>query len=249
MPGKLSQCHPNSLLCDHRTMPIYQIPAEHAFPQPWQAESSGLLGVDGDLHPDRLWLAYQMGIFPWYSRGQRILWWSPDPRFVLFPDELHIGRSLRKRIRRGDYTIRMDTCFESVIRACGDVPRPEQDGTWITEEMVQGYVALHELGHAHSIEAFQDGELVGGLYGVAIGGVFAGESMFAQAPDASKVAFATLVQQLVTWGFELIDCQVHTPHLERFGAREIPRVQYLGELQRLARPPIRPGLWSLDQKK
>ncbi|MCO4746724.1 MAG: leucyl/phenylalanyl-tRNA--protein transferase [Proteobacteria bacterium] len=230
-------------------MPIYRIPEQHIFPDPWRAEPNGLLGVGGDLDPDRLLLAYRMGIFPWYSEGQPILWWAPDPRFVLFPDELHIGRSLAKRMRRGDYEIRMDTAFEQVMRACGEAPRPGQDGTWITDEMVDGYVGLHERGLAHSVEAWKDDELVGGLYGVAVGGLFAGESMFAHAPDASKVAFATFVQQLRDWNFELIDCQMHTEHLERFGARDIPRMDYLRHLQRLHHTPERVGPWRFDQKK
>lgn len=230
-------------------MPVYRIPEEHVFPDPWMAEDSGLLGVGADLEPDRLLLAYRMGIFPWYSDGQPILWWSPDPRFVLFPEELHVGRSLKKRIRRGDYTIRMDTAFEQVMRACGEVPRPGQDGTWITDEMLDGYVRLHERGYAHSVEAWRDDELVGGLYGVAVGGLFAGESMFTRAPDASKVAFVALVKQLKRWNFGLVDSQIHTPHLERFGAREIDRMEYLRHLQALLRQPDRVGRWSFDQKK
>lgn len=225
-------------------MPLYRIPEEHLFPDPWLAEPSGLLGVGGDLHPDRLLLAYRMGIFPWYSDDQPVLWWSPDPRFVLYPEELHVGRSLGKRMRRGDYTVRMDTAFEAVIRACGTVPRPGQAGTWITEDMVAAYVELHQRGIAHSVEAWRDGELVGGLYGVSLGGLFSGESMFANEPDASKVAFATLVPRLAEWGFGLVDCQIHTDHLERFGAREIPRVEFLRSLHRLQHLPGRPGPWS-----
>lgn len=227
-------------------MPIYQIPAQHIFPDPWLAEPSGLLGVGGDLHPDRLLLAYRKGIFPWYSEGYPICWHSPDPRYVLVPSELHVGRSLKKRMRRGDYEVRMDTAFEEVMRRCGEVPRPEQDGTWITEEMVAGYTGLFERGHAHSVEAWRDGELVGGLYGVAVGGLFAGESMFALAPDASKVAFATFVPQLARWGFGLIDCQMETAHLSRFGARNISRAQYLRALAALSSQPDRPGPWRFD---
>lgn len=233
-------------------MPVYHIPEQHLFPDPWLAEPSGLLGVGGDLHPDRLLLAYRMGIFPWYSEGQPILWHSPDPRFVLFVDELHVGRSLKKRMRRGDYTIRADTAFEAVIRACGEAPRPHQDGTWITEEMIAGYLALHERGYAHSVEAYDaEGALVGGLYGVAVGGVFAGESMFAHASDASKVAFATLVPQLKLWGYALVDCQLETEHLARFGARNISRMEYLRRLTGLRDAGLPPGRWQLPpaQKK
>jgi len=197
------------------------------------AEESGLLGIGGDLHPQRLILAYRLGIFPWYSDDQPILWWSPDPRMVLYPDELRIGRSLRKRIRRGDYQIRTNTSFEAVVRACGEVPRPDQDGTWITEDMVQAYCRLHDLGFAHSWEAWEGERLVGGLYGVRVGRVFCGESMFAVAPDASKVAFVHAVQSLAADGVRLVDCQVHTDHLARFGAVEIPRARFLKELAAL----------------
>ncbi|TNE86368.1 MAG: leucyl/phenylalanyl-tRNA--protein transferase [Deltaproteobacteria bacterium] len=228
-------------------MPVYRLPEEHLFPPPWEAEPSGLLAVGGDLHPDRLLVAYRMGIFPWYHEGIPICWYAPDPRYVLLPSELHVGRSLKKRMRRGDYEIRLDTAFEQVMRACGEVPRPGQDGTWITEEMVEGYTALHERGFAHSVEAYDaHGQLVGGLYGVAVGGLFAGESMFAKAPDASKVAFATFVPQLEKWGFQLVDCQMETEHLARFGARNIPRVEYLRALQILTQQPERLGPWRFD---
>lgn len=227
-------------------MPVYRLPEEHLFPPPWEAEPSGLLAVGGDLHPDRLLLAYRMGIFPWYNEDLPICWYSPDPRYVLFPEDLHIGRSLAKRMRRGDYEIRMDTAFEAVIRACATTARPHQDGTWITEAMVEGYTALHEQGYAHSVEAFRGGELVGGLYGVAVGGLFAGESMFARAPDASKVAFATFVPQLARWGFQLIDCQMETEHLARFGACNIRRADYLGAVRTLLQQPDRRGPWRFD---
>jgi leucyl/phenylalanyl-tRNA--protein transferase len=216
------------------------------FPPPWEAEPSGLLAVGGDLHPERLLLAYRMGIFPWYNDEIPICWYSPDPRYVLFPERLHIGRSLAKRMRRGDYEIRMDTAFEAVIRACATVARPHQEGTWITEAMVQGYTALHHQGYAHSVEAYRDGELVGGLYGVAVGGLFAGESMFATAPDASKVAFATFVPQLARWGYEIIDCQMETEHLARFGGEDVSRAAYLANLHRLLQRPDRLGPWCFD---
>lgn len=227
-------------------MPVYRIPREHVFPDPALAEPSGLLGVGGDLDPRRLLLGYASGIFPWYSEGQPILWWSPDPRMVLPTDALHVHRSLKKRIRRGDYRVTADTAFAEVLEACADTPRPGQDGTWLTDDMIQAYVRLHALGYAHSIEAWRDDELVGGLYGVALGRFYSGESMFAHAPDASKVAFVHLVQQLRRWGFPLIDCQIHTPHLERFGAREIRRHAYLEQIRPLVRAERAPGPWIFD---
>jgi leucyl/phenylalanyl-tRNA---protein transferase len=228
-------------------MPVYRIPEREVFPDPNLADESGLLGVGGDLQPRRVLLAYRYGIFPWFSRGQPILWWSPDPRVVLFPEELHLQRSLKKRIRRGDYEVRLDTDFRGVIEGCAEGPRPGQDGTWITDEMRIAYVRLHELGFAHSAEAYRDGVLVGGLYGVSIGKLFAGESMFARASDASKVAFAYLTLQLRRWGFPLIDCQLHTKHMERFGAKEIPRREYLERLDELAEQEGRKGKWSFDE--
>lgn len=227
-------------------MPVYRIPAEHVFPHPSLAEPGGLLGVGGDLDPRRLLLAYANGIFPWYSEGQPILWFSPDPRFVLFPEELHVGRSLKKRIRRGDYRITLDTAFDRVIAGCKEVQRPGQHGTWITDDMEAAYTELHRLGFAHSAEAWKGDELVGGLYGVALGDLYCGESMFARASDASKVAFVWLVRQLEAWGLPLIDCQVHTRHLERFGAREIPRSDYLERIADLVSSGRPPGRWRFD---
>lgn len=225
---------------------IFRIPREHVFPDPEQADPNGLLGVGGDLHPGRVLLAYQLGIFPWFSEGQPILWWSPDPRFVLRTADLSVPRSLAKRIRQRPYRITMDTAFARVVEACARAPRRGQDGTWITDGMRACYLRLHDAGFAHSIEAWEDDALVGGLYGVAIGRLFAGESMFASRPDASKIAFVHAVRQLVRWGFPLIDSQVHTAHLERFGAREIPRTTYLAELPALVGAEGRPGRWSFD---
>jgi leucyl/phenylalanyl-tRNA--protein transferase len=227
-------------------MPIYRLPNEHVFPDPALADPSGLLAVDGDLAPNRVWLAYNMGIFPWYNEGYRIMWWSPDPRMILEPDELHIPRSLGKRIRQRPFRITMDQAFEDVIRACGETPRPGQPGTWITDEMVASYVALHDAGRAHSIEAWDGEALVGGLYGVAVGNLFAGESMFARASDASKIAFVHFVRQWERWGGKTIDCQVRTEHLERFGAREIPRRAYLARLAELRSATGRVGRWQFD---
>jgi len=225
---------------------IFRLDERLIFPPPELAEPSGLLAVGGDLGPRRLILAYASGIFPWYHEGLPILWHSPDPRMVLHAGSIHVGRSLAKEIRRGTYEVRLDTAFRDVIEACALVPRPDQDGTWITEEMVDAYVELHRLGIAHSAEAWKDGELVGGLYGVSLGAAFFGESMFAIAPDASKVAFVTLVRQLERWGIDLIDCQVKTSHLARFGATEWPRARFLEALRAAMEKPTRKGVWRFD---
>jgi leucyl/phenylalanyl-tRNA--protein transferase len=205
-----------------------------------------VLAVGGDVSVERLILAYSSGIFPWPHEGLPLLWHSPDPRTVLLPKDLHVGRSLEKSIRRGLYEVRLDTAFRQVIQGCSQKDRPNQDGTWITDEMIEGYVALHRRGLAHSIEAWRGDDLVGGLYGVSLGAVFFGESMFAEAPDASKVAFATLVRQLDRWGFDFVDCQVHTEHLERFGAVEWSRTRFLAALKQALKKPTRVGPWRLD---
>jgi len=225
---------------------IFRIPERHVFPDPELAEPNGLLGVGGDLAPERVLLAYQLGIFPWYSEGQPVLWWSPDPRMVLRTDELMVRRSLAKRVRQRRYRITLDRAFAEVIEACGEVPRPGQQGTWITDDMKQAYLALHRQGFAHSVEAWRDDELVGGLYGVAMGRLYCGESMFARAPDASKVAFVHLARQLALWDMPLIDCQVYTDHLARFGAVEVPRTDYLHQISQLVMGPHRPGPWRFD---
>ncbi len=229
-----------------RAMPVYLLTDKLVFPPAEGASREGVVAVGGDFRPDRLLLAYSQGIFPWPTAGMPLLWFSPDPRFVLAPARAHLGRSLRKVMRRGTYEVRMDTAFEAVIRACGTVPRPGQDGTWIHEELIAGYLQLHERGYAHSIEAWRGGALVGGLYGVSLGGVFFGESMFAREPDASKVAFATLLGNLVAWGIDLVDCQVHTDHLERFGAEEQPRKVFLKRLRELLAAPTRHGRWQCE---
>lgn len=194
----------------------------------------------------RLLLGYASGIFPWYNENQPILWFSPQRRFVLFSRRLHVGRSLGKRIRRGDYEIRMDTAFADVIRRCRGKRRPGQRGTWITDDMERAYIDLHELGYAHSVEAWSEGRLVGGLYGVSMGRFYSGESMFADAPDASKTAFVWLVRQLRAWNFPMVDCQVRTDHLARFGAEEVPRARYLEIVTDLLRAETRSGPWTFD---
>lgn len=213
-------------------MPVFLLSDRIEFPSPHRARKDGLLAVGGDLSQERLLLAYQMGIFPWYAAGDPIIWWSPDPRLVLYPDELRVSRSLRKVLRRDRFRITFDRAFHDVISACAEIRLNNGEGTWITDEMVAAYCALHESGFAHSAEAWRDGQLVGGLYGVSLGRAFFGESMFTRESNASKAAFATLVERLKAWEFDLIDCQVKTGHLIRFGAREIPRARFLSELGR-----------------
>jgi len=227
-------------------VPIYRLPREPLFPEPRLAEPDGLLAVGGDLRPERLLQAYAAGIFPWYSEGSPILWWSPDPRLVLEPAWLHVPRSLARTARRGQYVVAADTAFSQVIRRCAEKPRPGQDGTWITAEMALAYEQLHRLGFAHSFEAWDGSVLAGGLYGVSLGGAFFGESMFADRPDASKVAFVRAVGWLAERGVELVDCQVRTDHLTRFGARDISRDDFLARLERaLAKPTLR-GKWDME---
>ena len=228
-------------------MPIYRLDERLLFPPAAEAED-GLLAVGGDLSPERLVLAYSQGIFPWYEQGQPILWHSPDPRMVLLASRLHVPRSLAKVLRRGDYTFTLDRAFGDVIAACAAAYRPGQRTTWITPAMRKAYGELHRRGVAHSAEAWAGRRLVGGLYGVSLGGAFFGESMFATEPDASKAAFATLVAQLVRWDVELIDCQVYTEHLARFGAEEWPRRRYLRALGKALEAPTRPGPWRFGDQ-
>jgi len=230
-------------------MAIFRLGREVAFPDPEESDPSGLLAVGGDLSPERLLVAYASGIFPWYSEGQPILWHSPDPRAVLRVADLHVPRSLEKTLRRGRYQVRLDTAFEAVIRSCAEVARPGADGTWITPEMRDAYCELHRLGFAHSAEAFEGDRLVGGLYGVSLGTIFFGESMFAREPDASKVAFVALARQLARWGFDLIDCQQHTHHLARFGAVLRSRSCYLDALARCTAHPTRRGAWRFTSEE
>lgn len=236
-------------------MPVYLLGPEIVFPPVEEAEH-GLLAVGGDLKSERLIHAYSSGIFPWYSEGEPILWHSPDPRFVLTHETFRVPRSLNRVIRSERYRVTMDTAFEHVVEACASVPRAGQTGTWITEEMKAAYAALHREGFAHSVEAWcgraddADGEgkeeLVGGLYGVSIGAAYFGESMFSRASDASKVAFVTLVRQLAAWNINLIDCQVETGHLARFGATSWPRERYVATLRDAVRAPTRRGPWRFD---
>jgi leucyl/phenylalanyl-tRNA--protein transferase len=208
------------------------------------AEPNGLLAAGGDLSPARLVDAYRRGIYPWYSEGQPLLWWSPDPRMVLYVSEFRLSRSLAKRIRRRDFDVKIDSAFDHVIEACASVPREEQRGTWITRDMGVAYRRLHALGYAHSVEAWRGGELVGGLYGIALGRVFFGESMFAHASDASKVSLAALVALLQQRGVPLIDCQQETGHLASLGARPIPRRQFARQLGELIHSTAAPAGWE-----
>jgi leucyl/phenylalanyl-tRNA--protein transferase len=226
-------------------MPVFRLDDRLVFPPVHLAED-GLLALGGDLRPERLLLAYTQGIFPWYAENLPILWHSPDPRMVMTTRDLIIQRSLRKAIKRKPYELTIDTAFAQVLQGCAEVPRPGQSGTWLIPEMVDAYLKLHELGFAHSFEAWKDGVLVGGLYGVSLGATFFGESMFAKATDASKIAFAASIRQLDEWHIGLVDCQVHTDHLERFGAYEIPRLEYLQMLARALDEPTKRGPWAFE---
>ena len=214
-------------------MTVYRLTKELVFPPPELADDDGLLAIGGDLSVNRLILAYSMGIFPWYSDNDPILWWSPDPRLVLIPGELKVSRTLRQTIKKGIYHVTTNTAFEDVIRNCATIRRKGQGGTWITGDMIKAYVRLHKAGYAHSVESWAGDELAGGFYGVMMGKAFFGESMFAKKTDASKVAFATYAAILAEKDFELIDCQVTTDHMKRFGAREIPRTEFLKLLQKV----------------
>jgi leucyl/phenylalanyl-tRNA--protein transferase len=217
-------------------MPIFQLGREPVFPPAELAEPEGVLAIGGELSVPRLLAAYRCGIFPWYEPGGPILWWSPDPRSVLFPDDLYVSRRLARTIRSRRFETRRDTAFGAVIRACADVFRPGESGTWITPEMQAAYIRLHHLGHAHSIETWKDGRLVGGVYGVRMGRTFCGESMFHTETDASKVALAALVDWMRLEGITLLDTQVANDHVLSMGAREIPRDEYLALLDAGLRP-------------
>jgi leucyl/phenylalanyl-tRNA--protein transferase len=210
------------------------------------AEPDGLLAAGGDLDPQRILAAYRRGIFPWYSAGEPILWWSPDPRMVLVPDDLKISNSLAKTLRNANYEVRLDTAFDDVIHACAVTPREGQPGTWITPEMQEAYRALHRLGYAHSVETWIAGKLAGGLYGIALGQAFYGESMFSNVRDASKIALAHLCAHLKRRRFGIIDCQMETAHLASLGARPIPRRDFAARLDQLCPHGDAPGHWTPD---
>ncbi|MFA5971130.1 MAG: leucyl/phenylalanyl-tRNA--protein transferase [Lentimicrobiaceae bacterium] len=214
------------------------------FPDLEEADESGLLAIGGDLSIERLKLAYSKGIFPWYEDGMPILWWSPDPRMVLFPDKMIISHSLKQSIKKQQFTVTLDKAFGKVIRNCSKTPRKGENGTWITHDMKNAYIQLHEAGYAHSAEAWLDGELAGGLYGVALGKAFFGESMFHHVTNASKVALYFLVEKLKSWNFEIIDAQVYTNHLESLGGEMIPRSQYLQILEGALKVEDAIGSWE-----
>lgn len=214
------------------------------FPPPHLADSDGLLAAGGDLSPERLLCAYANGIFPWYADGAPILWWSPDPRMVLFPDEFHLSRRLGRRLKADVFKVDVDTAFRQVVEGCRTARGPHRDGTWITPEMLDAYTRLHEIGYAHSFESWREGKLAGGLYGVSLGGCFFGESMFSAEPDASKVALCALVDCARSMNLVFIDCQVANDHLRRLGAREIPRARFLKLLGKAIERPTREGSWK-----
>jgi leucyl/phenylalanyl-tRNA--protein transferase len=224
-------------------MPVFLLSDKIAFPPPHFATPEGLLAVGGDLSRERLLLAYRMGIFPWYAEDEPILWWSPDPRLVLFPKELHVSRTLKRVMRTNTYKVTFDTVFDEVISGCADARLHNAEGTWILEEMVEAYRGLHRAGYAHSAETWREGRLVGGLYGVSLGRCFFGESMFSRESNASSVALVTLVNHLQSSGFDMVDCQVATAHLMRFGAREIPRSHFIKNLRKSLTHPTMKVKW------
>ncbi len=225
-------------------MPVFRLGRDLTFPPARLARPEGLLAYGGDLSPARLLAAYRAGIFPWYDPGEPILWWSPDPRMVLDPSAMIVSRSLRSTIRKGTFEVRFDTAFEAVVRSCSRIRRKHEDGTWIGPEIIEAYTRLHAIGYAHSAEAWAGGELVGGLYGLELGSIFCGESMFARRPDASKVALEALSRRLVARGTTLIDCQVPSDHLRSLGAVEMRRAAFLDRLATAVRSPDRPGSWA-----
>ena len=227
-------------------MPIYWLKNDNInFPSPELASEDGIVAVGGDLSVERLLMAYQKGLFPWFNPEDPILWWSPDPRFVLFPAELKVAKSMRPYFNQKKFNISFDQKFEEVIRACSLQPRKGQGGgTWISEEMIEAYCQLHEMGYAHSVEVWKEGKLVGGLYGISLGKCFFGESMFAKVSNASKFGFISLVKKLEALGFNLIDCQQHTRHLESLGARGIPRKDFLNYLRKNELEKTLRGNWS-----
>jgi len=227
-------------------MPVYFLNESISFPPPQLAESSGLLAIGGDLSSSRLLLAYSMGIFPWYSEGQPILWFSPEPRLILYPEKFSPGRSLKKLVRKGIFDVKFDNDFEGVINCCANVMRKYQEKTWITGEMIDAYIALHDRGYAHSVETYHDGTLVGGLYGVSLGGAFFGESMFHKTSNASKVALYYLVKKCLYWNFDFIDSQVPTEHMKRMGSEEVSRDEFLDRLSEALEKQSKTGKWNIN---
>ena len=225
-------------------MPVFYLTDDHIFPPPHLAEKEGLLAVGGDLSEDRLLLAYRMGIFPWYSDEEPVLWWSPDPRLVLYPKEIKVSKTLKKIIKKEKFHITMDQAFAEVIRECAQIRVDNNEGTWINEDMMKAYFRLHQSGYAHSVEAWYEGGLSGGLYGVSLGKSFFGESMFARKSNASNVALVKLVEYLAALSFDMVDCQVRTEHMIRFGAREIPRDLFLQQLNESLGKQTKIGKWQ-----
>ncbi|WP_424961884.1 leucyl/phenylalanyl-tRNA--protein transferase [Ekhidna sp.] len=211
-------------------MPIYRLTDDIIFP-PVEGAEDGIVAVGGDLLPERLILAYQSGIFPWYSQGDPIIWWSPDPRFILFPEKLHVSRSMKRVLKKREFNVTFNQSFEKVIAACKKIPRPGQQGTWITDEMELAYIRLHEMGIAESVEVWKGNDLVGGMYGIRTGKVFSGESMFSKESNASKLALIHFIQKFQQEGGELFDCQVHSNHMETMGAEEVRREAFLAYLK------------------
>lgn len=228
-------------------MPIFLLSEKISFPPPQLASREGLLAVGGDLSQKRLLLAYRMGIFPWFSDDDPILWWSPDPRLVLYPEEIRVSKTLKKIIKKNTFHVTMDAAFEQVIHSCAKVRIEKNEGTWIVQKIIDAYCRLHDSGFAHSVEAWYQGELAGGIYGVSIGKCFFGESMFSRSSNASNVTLVKLVEYLQALSFDMLDCQISTAHLLRFGAREIPRAVFLKQLKKsLAAPTLR-GRWSFNR--
>lgn len=225
---------------------MFRLSDDIAFPPVEYTDEYGLLAVGGDLSPERLLCAYRSGIFPWYSARQPILWWSPDPRMVIFPDKFHISHSLRRFLHKGVFRVTLDTCFRNIITACAVSRLERHEPTWILPEMIEAYCGLYDAGFAHSVEVWQGGALAGGMYGVSLGRAFFGESMFSYQTNASKTAMAYLTAQLTRWQFPLLDCQVANPHLKSLGGVNIPREAFIKQLQGLLRYPARRGCWRFD---
>ena len=227
-------------------MPVFLLSDTIEFPPPHLASEDGLLAAGGDLSQKRLLLAYRMGIFPWFSNNEPVLWWSPDPRLVLYPREIKISKTLKKIIKKNMFSVTMDLAFNEVINQCAQVRLQKNQGTWIVKEMIDAYCSLHESGFAHSVEVWLQGDLVGGLYGVSLGRCFFGESMFTLVSNASNVGLVKLVEHLKELSFDMIDCQVPTAHLTRFGARQIPRIRFLNQLEKSLKAPTWKGKWCFS---